>query len=207
MEKKNNIGMRVMWCLVAFIAFSLSSCNTNTSAKEESVEKVEGEAVLSRGVEAHTSGKMVEVGKVAPDFRAVDSGLQDVALSDYKGKRVILNVFPSIDTPTCAMSVRQFNERASSLENAVVLCLSMDLPFAQSRFCTVEGLENVVPLSLFRSDDFVAGYGLLLVDGPLKGLTARAVIVIDEEGNVRHTELVGNISDEPNYDAALEALK
>ena len=122
-------------------------------------------------------------------------------------KRLILNIFPSLDTPTCALSVRQFNARASKLENTVVLCLSMDLPFAQSRFCTTEGLDNVVPLSLFRSRDFVEGYGLRLADGPLEGLMARAVVVIDEDGRVIYTQLVKTISDEPDYEVALKALQ
>ena len=149
---------------------------------------------------------MVKVGEQAPDFRATNADLQDVSLSSFKGKRVILNIFPSLDTPTCALSVRQFNARASELENTVVLCLSMDLPFAQSRFCSTEGLNNVVPLSVFRSHDFLKEYGLQLADGPLKGLMARAVIVIDETGKVRYTQLVSNISNEPDYDAALQAV-
>lgn len=164
-----------------------------------------GETVVCRGQEAHTSGPMVKVGQQAPDFRATNADLQDVSLSSFKGKRVILNIFPSLDTPTCALSVRQFNARASELENTVVLCLSMDLPFAQSRFCSTEGLNNVVPLSVFRSHDFLKEYGLQLADGPLKGLMARAVIVIDETGKVCYTQLVSNISNEPDYDAALRA--
>lgn len=164
-----------------------------------------GETVVCRGQEAHTSGPMVKVGQQAPDFRATNADLQDVSLSSFKGKRIILNIFPSLDTPTCALSVRQFNARASELENTVVLCLSMDLPFAQSRFCSVEGLNNVVPLSVFRSHDFLKEYGLQLADGPLRGLMARAVIVIDETGKVRYTQLVSNISNEPDYDAALQA--
>lgn len=163
------------------------------------------ETVICRGQEAHTSGPMVKVGEQAPDFRATNADLQDVSLSSFKGKRVILNIFPSLDTPTCALSVRQFNARASELENTVVLCLSMDLPFAQSRFCSTEGLNNVVPLSVFRSHDFLKEYGLQLADGPLKGLMARAVIVIDETGKVCYTQLVSNISNEPDYDAALRA--
>lgn len=165
-----------------------------------------GEVVICRGTEAHTNGQMVKVGQEAPDFRAVNAALEEVSLSSYRGKRIILNIFPSLDTSTCALSVRQFNTRASKLENTVVLCLSMDLPFAQSRFCTTEGLDNVVPLSLFRSHDFVEGYGLRLVDGPLEGLMARAVIVVDEAGKVRYTQLVKVISDEPDYEAALNAL-
>ncbi len=163
------------------------------------------ETVICRGQEAHTSGPMVKVGQQAPDFRATNADLQDVSLSSFKGKRIILNIFPSLDTPTCALSVRQFNARASELENTVVLCQSMDLPFAQSRFCSTEGLNNVVPLSVFRSHDFLKEYGLQLADGPLKGLMARAVIVIDETGKVCYTQLVSNISNEPDYDAALRA--
>lgn len=163
------------------------------------------ETVICRGQEAHTSGPMVKVGQQVPDFRATNADLQDVSLSSFKGKRIILNIFPSLDTPTCALSVRQFNARASELENTVVLCLSMDLPFAQSRFCSTEGLNNVVPLSVFRSHDFLKEYGLQLADGPLKGLMARAVIVIDETGKVCYTQLVSNISNEPDYDAALRA--
>ncbi|CDC00002.1 probable thiol peroxidase 2 [Bacteroides sp. CAG:443] len=163
------------------------------------------ETVICRGQEVHTSGPMVKVGQQAPDFRATNADLQDVSLSSFKGKRIILNIFPSLDTPTCALSVRQFNARASELENTVVLCLSMDLPFAQSRFCSTEGLNNVVPLSVFRSHDFLKEYGLQLADGPLKGLMARAVVVIDETGKVCYTQLVSNISNEPDYDAALRA--
>ena len=163
------------------------------------------ETVICRGQEAHTSGPMVKVGQQAPDFRVTNAYLQDVSLSSFKGKRIILNIFPSLDTPTCALSVRQFNARASELENTVVLCLSMDLPFAQSRFCSTEGLNNVVPLSLFRSHDFLKEYGLQLADGPLRGLMARAVVVIDENGKVCYTQLVSNISNEPDYDAALRA--
>lgn len=163
------------------------------------------ETVICRGQEAHTSGPMVKVGQQAPDFQATNAEMKEVSLSSFKGKRVILNIFPSLDTPTCALSVRQFNARASELENTVVLCLSMDLPFAQSRFCSTEGLNNVVPLSVFRSHDFLKEYGLQLADGPLKGLMARAVIVIDENGKVCYTQLVSNISNEPDYDAALRA--
>lgn len=166
-----------------------------------------GEKVICRGIEAHTSGPMIKVGQIAPDFKAVNADLKEVGLSDFKGKRVILNVFPSLDTPTCALSVRQFNAKASELDNVVVLCLSMDLPFAQSRFCTTEGLHNVVPLSVFRSRDFMKEYGLQLADGPLEGLMARAVIVVDESGKVVYTQLVDEISKEPDYDAALNAAE
>ena len=192
---------KLFLCMGAILTLSLvTMCVTtvNDNAGKE-------ETVICRGQEAHTSGPMVKVGEQAPDFRATNADLQDVSLSSFKGKRVILNIFPSLDTPTCALSVRQFNARASELENTVVLCLSMDLPFAQSRFCSTEGLNNVVPLSVFRSHDFLKEYGLQLADGPLKGLMARAVIVIDETGKVRYTQLVSNISNEPDYDAALRA--
>lgn len=169
-------------------------------------QTMKGETVICRGKEAHTAGKMLAIGKKAPDFKAVNGELAEVSLSDYRGKRVILNIFPSLDTPTCAVSVRQFNARASSLDNTVVLCLSMDLPFAQSRFCSVEGLENVVPLSLFRNHGFFDKYGLQLADGHLEGLAARAVIVVDEQGKIIYTQLVEDISHEPDYDAALKAL-
>ena len=168
---------------------------------------LQGETVICRGVEAHTSGPMLQVGQVAPDFHAVNAKIEEVSLSDFKGKKVILNIFPSLDTPTCALSVRQFNVRAAGLENTVVLCISMDLPFAQSRFCSTEGLDNVIPLSVFRSRDFVARYGLQLADGPLEGLMARAVIVVDESGKVSYTQLVENISHEPDYEAALKAAQ
>lgn len=193
---------KLFLCIGAILTLSLvTMCVTtvNDNAGKE-------ETVICRGQEAHTSGPMVKVGEQAPDFRATNADLQDVSLSSFKGKRIILNIFPSLDTPTCALSVRQFNARASELENTVVLCLSMDLPFAQSRFCSTEGLNNVVPLSVFRSHDFLKEYGLQLADGPLKGLMARAVIVIDETGKVRYTQLVSNISNEPNYDAALQAV-
>ncbi len=153
-----------------------------------------------------TSGELPDIGSEVPGFRLVDIALKDVALHDFAGKRKVLNVFPSVDTATCAMSVRQFNQRAASVNNAVVLCISADLPFAQKRFCGAEGLDNVVMLSLMRGRNFGKDYGLLLETGPLAGLCARAVIVVDENDRVIHTELVTEIANEPNYDAALKAL-
>ena len=175
-----------------------------TSAVQTGQTKNKGESIIYKGNTLHTTGKMVKTGRKAPDFHLTQSDLQDVKLSDFKGKKVILNVFPSLDTPTCAVSVREFNEKASGLENTVVLCISMDLPFAQSRFCTTEGLTRVIPLSAFRSQDFTPNYGLQIADGPMKGLLARAVIVVDEKGIVRHIQLVKEISQEPDYEAALE---
>jgi len=163
--------------------------------------------VTLQGNPFHTSGSLPGIGATAPDFRLVKTDLAETTLKDLAGKRVVLNVFPSLDTPTCATSVRTFNKRASEAPNTVVLCVSMDLPFAAARFCTTEGLANVVPASTFRAPEFGQAYGLVMVDGPLKGLLARAVVVVDEKGAVKHTELVPEIADGPNYDAALAALK
>jgi thioredoxin-dependent peroxiredoxin len=145
-------------------------------------------------------------GETAPAFSLVGKDLANVGLDKYPGKRKILNIFPSVDTPTCAMSVRQFNTRASGLPNTVVLCISADLPFAQARFCGAEGLENVVTLSTMRGRKFLSDYGVEIADGPLEGLTARAVVVVDENGKVAYSQMVGEIKDEPDYAGALAAL-
>ncbi|MCI4238132.1 thiol peroxidase [Dickeya dianthicola] len=153
------------------------------------------------------TGSFPAAGGKAPAFSLVAKDLSDVALSHYAGKRKVLNIFPSIDTGVCAASVRKFNQLASSLDNTVVLCISADLPFAQSRFCGAEGLNNVVVLSTLRSDQFKQDYGVAIAEGALKGLTARAVVVLDENDNVLHSELVNEITSEPNYDAAIAVLK
>ncbi|OGS75774.1 MAG: lipid hydroperoxide peroxidase [Flavobacteria bacterium RIFCSPLOWO2_12_FULL_31_7] len=158
------------------------------------------------GNPVHTNATLPAVGSVAPQFQLVGSDLSDVSLQDFKGQRVILNIFPSIDTATCATSVRTFNKMANDLENTKVLCISRDLPFAQKRFCGSEGLENVVNLSDFRDGSFGDNYGLTLTDSALKGLHARAIVVVDENGVVTHTELVSEIANEPNYEAALKSL-
>ncbi|WP_233843609.1 thiol peroxidase [Dyella sp. 2HG41-7] len=163
--------------------------------------------VTLKGNPVKVDGHLLAVGEKAPAFSLVAKDLSDVALSSFSGKRKVLNIFPSIDTPTCATSVRHFNESASKLDNAVVLCISADLPFAQARFCGAEGLSNVVMLSTMRGHDFLEHYGVALASGPLAGLAARAVVVLDEHDKVLHTELVGEIANEPNYDAALAALK
>ena len=152
------------------------------------------------------NGNFPQAGTQAPAFSLVAKDLADVSLSSYAGKRKILNIFPSIDTPTCATSVRQFNAKASSLPNTVVLCISADLPFAQNRFCGAEGLSNVVTLSTLRGAEFLAAYGVAITSGPLAGLAARAVIVLDENDRVLHSELVSEIKNEPDYAAALAAL-
>ena len=157
------------------------------------------------GNAVHTSGDLPAVGSTAPDYTLTGSDLGDVSASDMAGKNVVLNIFPSVDTPTCATSVRTFNQRAADLDNTVVLCVSADLPFAQGRFCGAEGIQNVTTASSFRSD-FGADFGVTLTDGPLAGVLARAVVVVGPDGNVKHTELVGEIANEPNYDAALAAI-
>jgi thiol peroxidase len=142
----------------------------------------------------------------APGFTLTGKDLVDRTLEEYKGKRVILNIFPSIDTPVCANSVRRFNKEVSELENTVVLCISRDLPFAQARFCGAEGLDNVITLSSMKDDEFGRVYGVSIVDGPMQGLFARAVVVIDQEGVVKYTQLVPEIVDEPEYDKVLKEL-
>ncbi len=153
-----------------------------------------------------TNGELPAVGSTAPDFSLPNRDLQDLGLSDFAGRKRLLNIVPSLDTPTCATSTRKFNEYFAGREDAVALVISADLPFAQGRFCATEGLKNVVTLSLMRSKKFAKKYGVLIKDGPLKGLTARAVVVIDENGTVTYTQLVPDIADEPDYDAALRAL-
>jgi thiol peroxidase len=162
--------------------------------------------ITLRGNPIHTVGDLPKVGSHAPALTLVRTDLSEVSGKDLAGQRVVLNIFPSIDTPTCAASVRTFNARANEKPNTTVLCISADLPFAQKRFCGAEGLDNVVPASNFRSPEFGQAYGVTLVDGPLKGLLARAVVVVDGYGKVVHTELVPEIAQEPNYDAALAVL-
>ena len=159
------------------------------------------------GNPVHLSGVLPEVGQQAPQFEAVKGDLSVAKLADYAGTRVVLNIFPSLDTPVCAASVRRFNKEAAQLENTVVLCISKDLPFAQGRFCSTEGIEGVVPLSTFNNKSFDEAYGLLVAEGPLSGLYARAVVVLDEAGKIVYEELVPELTTEPNYEAALQTLK
>lgn len=153
-----------------------------------------------------TSGELPAPGSDAPDFTLSKADLSPLSRDDLAGQNVVLNIFPSVDTPTCANSVRAFNERAAGLDNTTVVCVSADLPFAQGRFCGAEGLENVVTASTFKNPEFLQDYGVLFTDGKLEGLAARAVVVIDADGKVAHTELVGEVANEPDYDAALAAL-
>jgi thiol peroxidase len=162
--------------------------------------------ITLKGHNINTIGELPKAGSKANDFELVANDLSVKSLNDYKGQRVVMNIFPSLDTPTCAASVRRFNAEASKLENTKVLCISKDLPFAQARFCGAEGLENVETLSDFRTD-FSKKYNLEIVDGPLAGLSSRAIVVIDEKGEVCYSQQVPEIVDEPNYDEVLNKLK
>ena len=162
--------------------------------------------VTLKGNKINTAGNLPKVGTKAPNFSLVETNLSSTSLAEFKGKKVVLNIFPSVDTGTCATSVREFNREAAELDNTVVLCISRDLPFALDRFCGAEGLDNVVSLSDFRERNFGKDYGVEFIDGPLLGLLSRSVVVLDESGTVKYTEQVAETVDEPNYKAALEAL-
>ena len=162
--------------------------------------------ISSRGEMVETSGELPAVGTAAPDFALRRADLSPISLADYAGSRLVLNIFPSIDTPTCAKSVRQFNERVAALTNTHVLCVSADLPFALGRFCGAEGLERVETASVYRAPEFGQDYGVYMADGRLGGLLARAIVVVDEGGKVVHTELVPEIAQEPDYEAVAGAL-
>ena len=163
-------------------------------------------AITLKGNPINTCGELPAVGSAAPDFSLTTSALADVSLKDYAGKRVVLNIFPSIDTGVCAASVRRFNAEVSKLDNAVVLCASLDLPFAHARFCGAEGLEDVISVTELRARGFGEDYGVRIVDGPLAGLLARAVVILDENHKVAYVEQVPEITQEPDYDKALAAL-
>ena len=162
--------------------------------------------VTLAGNPIHLAGQFPKVGDGAPSFTLVGTDLADVSLKDYAGKRKVLNIVPSLDTPVCQTSTRKFNERASAQHNTVVLVIAADLPFAMKRFCETEGLKNVVSLSTMRGREFMANYGVEIIDGPLAGITARAVVVLDENDKVLHSQMVGEIADEPDYAAALKVL-
>ena len=162
--------------------------------------------VTLRGTPLRVDGDLPAVGAKAPDFKLTSGALAEVSLKDFAGKRKVFNIYPSIDTPTCATSTRKFNEAAGDMANTVVLCVSGDLPFAAKRFCELEGLKNVAHLSTFRHPEFLKAWGVAMADGPLAGLTARAVVVLDENDKVIHSEMVPEIAQEPNYAAALKSL-
>lgn len=163
--------------------------------------------ITLKGNSIHTLGELPAIGSKAPNFELTASDLSTKTLADYSGQKLVLNIFPSVDTGVCAQSVRTFNEQASGLDNTKVLCISRDLPFALNRFCAAEGLDNVVSLSEFKDDNFSKSYQVKITDGPLEGLMSRAVVVVNEEGNVVYTEQVPEIGQEPNYEAALEKLR
>ena len=163
-------------------------------------------SITLKGNPVSTVGELPSIGETAPAFSAVKTDLSECSLSELAGKKVVLNIFPSIDTGVCAASTHRFNQEAGKLDDAVVLCVSVDLPFALGRFCGAEGLDNVIPVSVFRNPEFGVAYGATIADGPLAGLLSRAVVVIDEAGKVVYTEQVPEITEEPNYDAALAAL-
>lgn len=162
--------------------------------------------ITLQGNEIHTNGELPAVGSQAPAFTLVNTDLQDVTLDTWKGKKKLLNIVPSIDTPVCATSTKKFNDFAKDRDDVVMLVISADLPFAMGRFCGAENVDKVVPLSIMRDRHFAKDYGVLITDGPLAGITARAVVVLDENDKVVHTELVPEIAEEPDYDKALAAL-
>lgn len=161
--------------------------------------------ITFQGSNVETIGKLPDINAPAPGFTLTKTDLTDITLGDLAGKKLILNIFPSIDTPVCAASVRRFNEEGSRIDNTLVLCISADLPFAHNRFCEVEGIKNVIPLSVFRSPDFGKNYGVQITTGPLTGLMSRAIVVIDEKGSVLYAEQVPDIAAEPDYSSALAA--
>ena len=165
------------------------------------------ETVYLNGTPCHTYGKMPEIGSKAPCYTLVDKDLKEISCMDFLDKRVVLNIFPSVDTSVCAASVRRFNVEAAGLDNTSVICVSMDLPFALSRFCAANDIENVVVAAAFRSPMFAQKFGLQMVDGPLAGLLARAIIVLDEDRKIIYSQLVDEITHEPDYEAAIAALK
>lgn len=162
--------------------------------------------ITLKGNRINTSGNLPQVGSKAPDFVLVDGDLNNITLDNYKGKKKLLSIVPSLDTPVCAMSTKKFNEAAKSRKGTVFLMISADLPFAMKRFCAAEGTGNVIPLAMMRSRNFAKDYGVLIQDGPLAGITARAVVVLDADNKVLHAELVPEIAQEPDYDKALAAL-
>ena len=198
---------------ISLFCLALTSCKEKSRTETASttppdstkISKIEN-SVLMGGKPIATFAKLPEVGSTAPNFTLTDMEMKDQNLDSYKGKYVVLNIFPSVDTGVCSASVRKFNENAAKLPNAVVLCISKDLPFAQKRFCGAEGFKNVVMLSDYRSD-FGEKYGVKIMDSPMKGLLSRAVVVINPEGKIVYEEQVADISQEPNYEAAMKAVK
>lgn len=196
--------MKKVFCMSLLLAaVMMAGCALNTNSTQEATMK----EIKLKGNPIHITGNIPAKGDMVPDFVLTKTDMSDVSLKDFKGKKVVLNIFPSIDTGVCAMSVRKFNEEAAKLDNTVVLCISEDLPFAHARFCSAEGIKNVVSLSDLRKKDFGKKYGIEILDGPITGLLARTVIVVDENGKVKYVQLVPEIAQEPDYAAAIAALK
>ena len=162
--------------------------------------------ITLQGNEIHTNGNLPEIGVTAPDFMLVNKDLENISLASFPGKKKLISIVPSLDTPVCATSTKKFNDLAKEHDDTVVLVVAADLPFAMSRFCSAEGTDNIVPLSIMRSNEFSSDYGVLIEDGPLAGITARALLVLDQDNSVVHVELVSEIAHEPDYDAAMQAL-
>lgn len=193
-------------CAALWLAGCSPKSTETTKVKTETQQKKTGATLTMRGDTLHTVGHLPKVGTEAPNFTLVAKDLSEKSLVDFQGKYVVLNIFPSLDTKVCAQSVRTFNEKAAGMDNTVVLGISKDLPFASDRFCTTEGITNVITLSDFRGK-FGEQYGVQIADGPLRGLLSRAVVVIDPQGKIVYEEQVSDISHEPNYKAALAAIK
>jgi thiol peroxidase len=213
-KKKTTFSVKMLSVLLfsMLISAACKAQNTqpekkiNSTHKKANMENTKGTAITLGGNAIHTVGKLPAVGTEIKDFDLTGVDLQEKTLSDFKGKYIVMNIFPSVNTGVCAKSVRQFNEDASGLKNTVVLCISKDLPFAQKEFCGAEGIKNVVMLSDFRTD-FGHAYGVQMADGPMRGLLSRAVIVVNPEGKVVYEQQVPEIGQEPNYDAAIAAIK
>jgi thioredoxin-dependent peroxiredoxin len=188
------------------VYFEPKSYLRSLKPRKQKIQKKYMAQITIQGNAINTSGSLPKVGEAAKDFNLVKNDLSSAKFNDYKGQKVVLNIFPSVDTGICAQSVREFNKKASELENTKVLCISRDLPFAQARFCGAEGIQNVETLSDFATGDFGKNYGLDIIDGPFANLHSRAVVVLDEQGVVTYTEQVPEIAQEPNYEAVFEVL-
>jgi thiol peroxidase len=162
--------------------------------------------ITFKGKEVHTSGNLPAIGTVAADFKGAKTDLSNIHLKDFAGKKILLNIFPSIDTGICSASVRRFNKEAATLQNVVVLCVSKDLPQAHKRFCEAEGISGVIPVSVIRDDSFDKAYGVKMIDGPMEGFLSRAIIIIGEDGKIKYTQQVPEIAQDPNFEEALKAL-
>ena len=205
-NNKASLILRMLILLISGSLFIISCASLETEKANTDIENTNGTTVTLGGNPIHTTGKLPAVGTEVKDFTLTGMDLSDKTLADFKGKYIVMNIFPSVNTGVCAKSVRKFNEDAASLKNTTVLCISKDLPFAQKEFCGAEGIENVVMLSDFRND-FGKAYGVQLVDGPMKGLLSRAVIVINPEGNIVYEEQVPEVGQEPDYAGAINSIK